>query len=194
LHGQSDEGPLAADLGGVPRELGEVQFDADDQLDLLGDDLGLGQGDLESAPGQAGAFARSSFNAPQLPISILSPGHGSDGPDRCLSHGSASPQTEGEVYSVKPQLRILFGEGSSEEGDAEARHDLLWMTQLQLLHCHGHLWPLTEDCAIEVQTDASDQGFGIWFGVTSTAGGGTASTFGDISMPGMEYFNVTLCF
>jgi hypothetical protein len=46
----------------------------------------------------------------------------------------------------------------------EARRDLLWMAQLQLLHCHGHLWPLTvEDCAIEVQTDASDQGFSIWF-------------------------------
>jgi hypothetical protein len=72
----------------------------------------------------------------------------------------------------------------------EVRRNLLW-----LLHCHGHLWPLTaEDCAIEVQTDASDQGFGIWFGVTSTAGGGTASIFGDISMPGMEYFSVTLCF
>jgi hypothetical protein len=46
----------------------------------------------------------------------------------------------------------------------EARRDLLWMTQLQLSHCHGHLWPLTpEDCAIAVQMDASDQGFGIWF-------------------------------
>jgi hypothetical protein len=46
----------------------------------------------------------------------------------------------------------------------EARRDLLWMTQLQISHCHGHLWPLTpEDCAIEVQMDASDQGFGIWF-------------------------------
>jgi hypothetical protein len=46
----------------------------------------------------------------------------------------------------------------------EARRDLLWMTQLQIADCHGPLWPLTaEDCAIEVQTDASDLGFGIWF-------------------------------
>jgi hypothetical protein len=46
----------------------------------------------------------------------------------------------------------------------EARRDLLWMTQLQVTDCHGPLWPLTaEDCAIEVQTDASDLGFGIWF-------------------------------
>jgi hypothetical protein len=46
----------------------------------------------------------------------------------------------------------------------EARRDLLWMPQLQLLQCRGHLWPLTpEYCAIEVQSDASDQGFGAWF-------------------------------
>jgi hypothetical protein len=46
----------------------------------------------------------------------------------------------------------------------EARCELLWMTQLQIEDCHGPLWPLTaEDCAIEVQTDASDQGYGIWF-------------------------------
>jgi hypothetical protein len=39
------------------------------------------------------------------------------------------------------------------------------MTQLQIEDCHDHLWPLmVEDCAIEVQTDASDLGFGIWFG------------------------------
>jgi hypothetical protein len=45
----------------------------------------------------------------------------------------------------------------------EARRDLLWMTQLQIADCHGPLWPLTaEDWAIEVQTDASDFGFGIW--------------------------------
>jgi hypothetical protein len=46
----------------------------------------------------------------------------------------------------------------------EARRDLLWMTHLQIQYCHGPLWPLTaEDCAIEVQTDASDQGYGVWF-------------------------------
>jgi hypothetical protein len=76
----------------------------------------------------------------------------------------------------------------------EARRDLLWMTQLQLSHCHGHLWPLTpEDCAIEVQTPLTKVS-ASGSGVTSTARGGTASTFGDISMPGREYFNVTLCF
>jgi hypothetical protein len=41
----------------------------------------------------------------------------------------------------------------------EARRDLFWITQLQIKDCHGPLWPLTvEDCAIEVQTDASDLG------------------------------------
>jgi hypothetical protein len=46
----------------------------------------------------------------------------------------------------------------------EARRDLLWMMQLQIKDCHGPLWPLmAEDCATEVQTDASDQGLGIWF-------------------------------
>jgi hypothetical protein len=46
----------------------------------------------------------------------------------------------------------------------EARCDLLWMTRLQLADCHGPLWPLmAEDCAIEVQTDASGRGYGVWF-------------------------------
>jgi hypothetical protein len=46
----------------------------------------------------------------------------------------------------------------------EARRDLLWISQLQINDCHGPLWPLTaEDCSIEVQTDASNLGFGVWF-------------------------------
>jgi hypothetical protein len=46
----------------------------------------------------------------------------------------------------------------------EARRDLLWMTRLQLSAYHGPLWPLmAEDCAIEVQTDASGRGYGVWF-------------------------------
>jgi hypothetical protein len=46
----------------------------------------------------------------------------------------------------------------------EARCNLRWILQLQIGDCHGHLWPLTaEDCSIEVQTDASGRGFGIWF-------------------------------
>jgi hypothetical protein len=46
----------------------------------------------------------------------------------------------------------------------EARRNLLWMTRLQSSDYHGPLWPLTaEDCAIEVQTDASGRGYGVWF-------------------------------
>jgi hypothetical protein len=46
----------------------------------------------------------------------------------------------------------------------ETRRDLLWMTQLQSTGCHGPLWLLTaEDCAIKVQTDASDRGYRVWF-------------------------------
>jgi hypothetical protein len=46
----------------------------------------------------------------------------------------------------------------------EARRDLLWMTQLQSSGCHAPLWLLTaEECAIEVQMDASDRGYGVWF-------------------------------
>jgi hypothetical protein len=46
----------------------------------------------------------------------------------------------------------------------EARRDLLWMTQLQIKDCPGPLWLLAaKHCAIEVQTDASDLGYGIWF-------------------------------
>jgi hypothetical protein len=46
----------------------------------------------------------------------------------------------------------------------EARRDLLWVTRLQAEDCHSPLWPLTaEDCTIEVQMDASDLGWGVWF-------------------------------
>jgi hypothetical protein len=46
----------------------------------------------------------------------------------------------------------------------EAWRDLLWISNLQTKDCHGPLWPLmAEDCAIEVQTDASGLGWGVWF-------------------------------
>jgi hypothetical protein len=46
----------------------------------------------------------------------------------------------------------------------EVRRDLLWVTRLQAEDCHGPLWLLTaEDCTIEVQTDASGLGWGVWF-------------------------------
>ena len=46
----------------------------------------------------------------------------------------------------------------------EARRDLQWIVDLQMEDCRGPLWPLmADDCAIEVQTDASDLGWGVWF-------------------------------
>ena len=46
----------------------------------------------------------------------------------------------------------------------EARRDLQWIASLTLEACRGPLWPLmADDCAIEVQTDASDRGWGVWF-------------------------------
>ena len=46
----------------------------------------------------------------------------------------------------------------------EAKRDLKWIVDLQLQNCRGPLWPLmADDCAIEVQTDASDHGWGVWF-------------------------------
>jgi hypothetical protein len=46
----------------------------------------------------------------------------------------------------------------------EARRDLLWVTCLQAEDCHSPLWPLmAEDCAIEVQTDASGLEWEVWF-------------------------------
>ena len=62
----------------------------------------------------------------------------------------------------------------------EARRDLLWVTRLQAEDCHGPLWPLTaEDCAIEVQTDASALGWGggSGFRAAFTAGSGTPQPF-----------------
>jgi hypothetical protein len=46
----------------------------------------------------------------------------------------------------------------------EARRNLQWIINLQLEDCQGPLWPLmADDCTIEVQTDASDRGWGVWF-------------------------------
>jgi hypothetical protein len=46
----------------------------------------------------------------------------------------------------------------------EVRRDLRWLADLRMEDCHGPLWPLmAEDCAIEVQRDASGQGWGVWF-------------------------------
>jgi hypothetical protein len=46
----------------------------------------------------------------------------------------------------------------------EARRDLQWIVDLKLQDCCGPLWFLmADDCAIEVQTDASDHGWGVWF-------------------------------
>jgi hypothetical protein len=46
----------------------------------------------------------------------------------------------------------------------EARRDLQWISDLQTKESQGPLWPLmAEDCAIQVQTDASGLGWGVWF-------------------------------
>jgi hypothetical protein len=62
------------------------------------------------------------------------------------------------VYSSEADLRrkvVLL---------PEARRDLQWIADLTLEDCRGPLWPLmADDCAIEVQTDASDKGWGVWF-------------------------------
>jgi hypothetical protein len=45
----------------------------------------------------------------------------------------------------------------------EARRDFQWIVNLTLEDCRGPLWPLmADDCAVKVQTDASDKG-GVWF-------------------------------
>jgi hypothetical protein len=60
----------------------------------------------------------------------------------------------------------------------EARRDLLWIADLQAEDCHGPLGPLmAEDCVIEVQTDASDQGWGSGFWAACTAGSGMPQPF-----------------
>jgi hypothetical protein len=45
-----------------------------------------------------------------------------------------------------------------------AKRDLSWISQLPLVQCSAPLWHLTpEDCDLEVQTNASKEGFGTWF-------------------------------
>ena len=47
---------------------------------------------------------------------------------------------------------------------SESLRDLRWTASLALPQCHKPMWPLLlEDCNIEVSTDASDEGWGIYF-------------------------------
>ena len=46
----------------------------------------------------------------------------------------------------------------------ESRRDLHWIASLSAPMCEAPIWPLqTEDCGAEVSTDASDDGWGIFF-------------------------------
>ena len=46
----------------------------------------------------------------------------------------------------------------------ESRQDLSWIASLEPRQCAAPLWPLQmEDCHLEVATDASDEGWGIYF-------------------------------
>jgi hypothetical protein len=46
----------------------------------------------------------------------------------------------------------------------QAKRDLQWIISLSPHQCFSPLWCLsTEACDLEVQTDASNEGFGIWF-------------------------------
>jgi hypothetical protein len=51
----------------------------------------------------------------------MSPSHGPDGVGGRLPQGGASPQVEGEVRSAESELLLVFGSGSSEDGDAPPR-------------------------------------------------------------------------
>jgi hypothetical protein len=45
-----------------------------------------------------------------------------------------------------------------------AKRDLWWIVELSLAQCSAPLWHLSpEDCDLEVQTDTSKEGFGVWF-------------------------------
>jgi hypothetical protein len=45
-----------------------------------------------------------------------------------------------------------------------AKRDLQWIVELSLAQCSTPLWHLSpEDCDLEVQTDASKEGFRVWF-------------------------------
>ena len=46
----------------------------------------------------------------------------------------------------------------------DSLQDLRWIASLESLHCASSIWPLLlEDCEVEVLTDTSDAGWGIYF-------------------------------
>jgi hypothetical protein len=61
---------------------------------------------------------------------------------------------------------LLFGGGSSKDCGSSPRGKARPPLDdaAPVVGLPHHLWPLTaEDCAIEVQMDASDRGYGVWF-------------------------------
>jgi hypothetical protein len=63
-----------------------------------------------------------------------------------------------EVYSLEADLQ------KTVTVCPQAKRDLQWIINLSPHQCFASLWYLSpEACVLEVQTDASNQGFGIWF-------------------------------
>jgi hypothetical protein len=157
LYGQPDEGLLAADRGGVHRELGEVLGMI--WVSVKGT-LSLPQDKLERLRGQASLVLSCPFPSCRQ-VMVLT--------GLFAAFHKAVPLLRLKGRFIQLSLNSVYSSEKDLQKKVtllpEARRDLLWMTQFQLFHCHGHLWPLSaEDCTIEVQMDASDQGFGIWFG------------------------------
>jgi hypothetical protein len=70
------------------------------------------------------------------------------------------------MTSNKSKLGLLFGSRSSENSDSlsQAKRDLQWIISLSPYQCFAPLWCLSpEACDLEVQMDASNLGYGIWF-------------------------------
>jgi hypothetical protein len=112
---------------------------------------------------------RPSFSS-QDPLQLDSPhvltSDGVDRPHRGLLQRSPSSLVEGKVASNKSKLSLLFGSRSSENSDSlspgeegpSVDHQSVPTSVLRPLWFQS-----PEVCDLEVQTDVSNLGYGIWF-------------------------------
>jgi hypothetical protein len=102
----------------------------------------------------------------QLESPHLSTSDGADRPHRGLLQSSPSSSPERKMAANDP-IVVYSSEADLQKTVTlcpQAKRDLQWIISLSPHQCFAPLWCLSpEACNLEVQTEASNEGFGVWF-------------------------------
>jgi hypothetical protein len=105
-----------------------------------------------------------SINPLRLDIPHLSPNPCTDRPYCSLLQGSSASSPQRQVVANKSVYSSEKDFQKTVILSPKARRDLSWIISLTPLQFFAPLWNLSpEACDLEVQTDASKIGYGIWF-------------------------------